>query len=134
VSSRCSVWHYSIRAVSESEKKKLIRAGEYWAKGDANDSQAELEEDAQLFGLELPNIEPVKDYEVWADAEESLILFLSCSTQWRYSFSGVIGLDYNVVISLMAIHGIKDSHKRQVMSDIGALESGALNVFNRSKN
>ncbi len=71
------------------------------------------------------------DFEVWAECEQALSIFLECRTQWNYSFSGITGLNYLVVIQIMdSVHNVKKKHRKQLMSDIMSLESGALSAFN----
>jgi len=60
---------------------------------------------------------------------DAVRLFLACDTQWRTSFSGVTGLDYNVLFSLFSLYSIED--KRSVLDDIKVMESRALQLFHK---
>jgi len=71
--------------------------------------------------------------EVWYECRHALQVFLSCTTQWRHSFSGIAGLDYSAVLSVFEIYGIKKRKRIAMLDDIRALETGALQAFNEKR-
>tara|TARA_R100000781_G_scaffold86941_1_gene53503 strand:- start:120 stop:392 length:273 start_codon:yes stop_codon:yes gene_type:complete len=68
-----------------------------------------------------------KVFEVWPEHEEVLTMYLRCSTQWRSGPSGVIGLDYGVVIQLCNIYHIKDI--RALLDDLQVMENRTLELI-----
>jgi hypothetical protein len=66
---------------------------------------------------------------VWPECWPAVEAFLRCQTQWRTSFSGVVGLDYNVVLQVLRELNAPDV--LQALDDIRALESRALRELNR---
>ncbi len=81
-----------------------------------------------MYGLELPDhLLKVKDYEVWPEHEEVVNMFMLCSTQWRSGPSGVIGLDYGVVIQLCNIYDVKDI--RDLFDDLQVMENRTLELI-----
>lgn len=63
-------------------------------KGTHGAAGPELAESARLFGLMLPEPEPVPHTEVWAENWPAVSLFMAMQTQLRFSFAGVEGFDY----------------------------------------
>lgn len=59
--------------------------------------------------------------EVWPDNHEAVRIFRRALTQWRTSFSGVIGLDYTALDLVMRWHEVADPAdcftRVQVMED-----------------
>jgi hypothetical protein len=86
-------------------------------------------EDAQLFGIEMPDQSTEPElYEVWPEHKESLLMFLRCQTQWRMGPSGATGLDYRVVLELLRLYNIKD--RKAAMDEIQIMEARALELLN----
>ena len=54
-------------------------------------------------------------------------MFLRCQTQWRSGPSGVIGLDYGVVIQLCDLYHVGD--KKQLMEDLQVMEGRTLELI-----
>jgi hypothetical protein len=90
----------------------------------------ELLADAAAFGLALPEamLAP-KVYHIWPEHMEVLSLFLRCMTQWRCGASGVIGLDYGVVLQMASLYQIQDL--ACVMEDLQIMELHARNLINK---
>ena len=63
---------------------------------------------------------------VWSCNWLSVCLFIDLSTQWRTGFSGVLGLDYNVLPILFGIHQIEQDKQAEVLADIQLMERAAL--------
>ena len=90
----------------------------------------ELLADAAAFGLALPEamLAP-KVYSVWPEHMDVLELFLRCMTQWRSGASGVIGLDYGVVLQMASLYQIQDLAR--VMEDLQTMELHARDLINK---
>ena len=71
-----------------------------------------------------------KTYEVWPEHEDAVIMFLRCQTQWRTTMSGVMGLDYGVILQLMDLYAVEE--KRQMMEDLQVMESHARDLLNKA--
>ncbi len=56
-------------------------------------------------------------------------MFLRCQTQWRAGASGVIGLDYNVVLQLCSLQQIQDPV--QLLDNLRVMEQHALERFRK---
>lgn len=73
------------------------------------------------------------DYEVWAEHQDAVAMFLCASTQWRTSPSGVMGLDYSVLLGpggLLDLYDISD--KRQTLEDVQIIELRARELINEA--
>jgi hypothetical protein len=91
----------------------------------------ELLADAAAFGMTLPDamLAP-KVYSIWPEHMEVLSLFLRCMTQWRCGASGVIGLDYGVVLQMASLYQITEDLAR-VMEDLQIMELHARDLINK---
>jgi hypothetical protein len=67
---------------------------------------------------------------VWPEHEDAVLMFLQCQTQWRTSSSGVIGLDYGVVLQMMDLYTV--SNRRQVLEDLQIMEGRARELINQA--
>ena len=56
-------------------------------------------------------------------------LFVRCSTQWRSSANGLIGLDYGVVLALMDLYAVEE--RTTVLEDLQIMEAHALELMDR---
>jgi hypothetical protein len=72
-------------------------------------------------------LQPVK-YEVWPEHEDAVLMFLRCETQWRTMSSGVMGMDYGVVLQLMDLYAV--DNRRQVLEDLQIMEGRAKELIN----
>ena len=101
---------------------------EYLLHGSSADK--ELLADAAAFGVTLPEswLAPV-DYGVWPEHLEVMSLFVRCMTQWRCGASGVIGLDYGVVLQMASLYQIQDL--ALVMEDLQIMELYARDLINK---
>ena len=59
-----------------------------------------------------------------------MLLFLQCQTQWRAGPSGVIGLDYGVVLQIMDLYAV--SNRRQALEDLQIMEGRAKELINKA--
>jgi hypothetical protein len=91
----------------------------------------ELLADAAAFGLTLPDamLAP-KVYYIWPEHMDVLNLFMRCMTQWRCGASGVVGLDYGVVLQMASLYQITEDLAR-VMEDLQIMELHARDLINK---
>ena len=91
----------------------------------------ELLADAAAFGLALPEamLAP-KVYSIWPEHMDVLSLFMRCMTQWRCGASGVVGLDYGVVLQMASLYQITEDLAR-VMEDLQTMELHARDLINK---
>ena len=91
----------------------------------------ELLADAAAFGLTLPEamLAP-KVYSIWPEHMDVLNLFIRCLTQWRCGASGVVGLDYGVVLQMASLYQITEDLAR-VMEDLQIMELHARDLINK---
>jgi len=105
---------------------KLIGAAKYWAGGVEID---ETEEDAKLFGLEMPKRKQVTDYEVIPEAWPAVVMFIRVQTQWRISSSAIVGLDYSAVRWMFEIYNVEDP--RTLLEDLQMIEATVVETLNQ---
>lgn len=67
--------------------------------------------------------------DVWPENWPQVELFRVCMTQWRISFNGPIGLDYNIVFRLLDEEGLSRDDWKSWLSDIRVMEAAALNTM-----
>jgi hypothetical protein len=117
-----------VRQLGRGQEKKLIGAVDHWFHGDGAPDD-ELLGDAAAFGIELPAalLKP-KEYEVWPEHEEVVLMFLRCQTQWRTTMSGVMGMDYGVILQMLDLYAV--SNRPQVMEDLQVMENRAKQLIN----
>jgi hypothetical protein len=68
-------------------------------------------------------------YEVWPEHAHALDTFLRCASQWRTGSSGVVGLDYGVVLQVMMLYDVPN--RPAVLDEIRLIESRAVELLNR---
>lgn len=66
---------------------------------------------------------------VWPDNFETVQMFMDVQTQWRPLGSGVIGFDYNVVLTLASLNGAKDPVA--LLRDLQVMEVRARELINK---
>jgi hypothetical protein len=64
---------------------------------------------------------------IWDENVPIVELWLAMQTQWRTSFGGVIGLDYNVALQLMPAYDLDDA--RTALHGLQLMESETLAIF-----
>lgn len=126
-----------------SKKKKLIEAGEYWASAAPRAKNNEsLQADFDNFGLTdemreqiMANagVEESTDFVVLPENAQALDVFLFCQSQWRTSMSGLTGLDYSAVISVISLRCKKRKHQNELLAEVRLIESGALSAISRMR-
>jgi len=71
----------------------------------------------------------LQECEVWEDNWASLMLFLKVQTQWIISpMGGYVGLNYDCVISVMRILGIKKKDRCELFNYLQIIEYTILKV------
>jgi hypothetical protein len=115
------------------EEGKLTGAVDHWWNGDGSAGD-ELLADLKAYGADA-SVLPAqmfkrKEYEVWAEHEDAVLMFLRCQTQWRTTSAGVMGLDYGVVLQLMDLYAV--SSRRQVLEDLQIMEAHARDLYNKA--
>lgn len=81
------------------------------------------------FGF-LPEDYEQDTLEIWPENEASISLFSSVSTQWRVGSAGPIGLDYNVLFTLMDRMRLSPQEFDFMFEDIRFIENCALTQMN----
>jgi hypothetical protein len=74
-----------------------------------------------------------KQFEVWPEHEDAVMMFLLIQTQWRPGGSGVIGLDYEVLLGpgkLFDLYAV--GNRRQALEDLQIMESRAKELINKA--
>jgi hypothetical protein len=117
-----------VRQSCRGQEKKLIGAVDHWFYGDGVPDE-ELLTDAAAFGIELPaSAMKPKEYQVWPEHEDVVLLFLRCQTQWRTTMMGVMGLDYGVILQMIDLYAV--SNRLQAMEDLQVMEGRAKQLIN----
>ena len=73
---------------------------------------------------QIPEPEETPKFEVWEENWPTVEAFLTCSTQWRTSMSGLLGLDYTAVFQVFDLYDIKD--RKVVFNGIQIMENAVL--------
>lgn len=112
----------------EGKSKKLIGAVEHLLRGGGKVND-DLLADAQAYGIAMPDemLEPEK-YVLWTEHKDPVELFARCMTQWRTTISGVMGLDYGVVLQIASLYQIGNPAK--VLEDLQIMELHAIKLIN----
>ena len=92
----------------------------------------DLLEDAREYGVILPDhLEQSTDFGLWPEHLPVVDLFMRCMTQWRSGPSGVIGLDYGVVLQMANLY--QTPNLPEVMEDLQVMEIHARELLNESR-
>lgn len=87
-----------------------------------------------MFGITLPQDsfeEESKDFVVWEENWDSVLMFMRMQTQWQVAgMGGYTGLRYDVLEWLCRLYHVKD--ERQLLEDIQVMERAALSELNKS--
>ena len=115
------------------KSKKLKEAVLYWL-GSGKEVIDQTTEDAKAFGIELPkeNKKEEKDFEVLDDNWDAVEIFCNMQTQWTTSFSGLVGLKYEVLLmqgGMFDLYNITERFK--ILTEIQVMEATALKELNK---
>ncbi len=69
--------------------------------------------------------------DIWPEHTHAVELFIRCGTQWRSSMSGLLGLDYNVLFSMMDRMHLTDEQWFDTLDDIRIMENEALTLMRK---
>jgi hypothetical protein len=72
---------------------------------------------------------PEPDLEIEPEAAAAVRLFCQVLTQWRTGPHGYIGLDYNVLLEVMKLNGVKRKKRRALLEEVGIMEAAWLHEF-----
>ena len=114
--------------------KKLKEAAEHWVRGGFVD---ERDKALEAFGATAAQIKQAKeqktdkDFEVWTDNWEIVVMFLRMSTQWNASMGGVTGLNYSSLEYLCKLYPAKDPCA--LFEGIQIMEMAALAAMHTKK-
>lgn len=73
------------------------------------------------------------EIEVWPENWVASQVFARIVTQWRYSFNGPTGLDYNIVEPVVRMLGIKVEDWPDLFTQIQVLEQAALSQIHKNQ-
>ena len=69
---------------------------------------------------------------MWEENWETVLMFLRMQTQWSMSFSGVVGLKYEVLLSAGGLFDIYNvENRREMLEDLKIMEHAALTKMNK---
>jgi hypothetical protein len=78
--------------------------------------------------------EEEKDFEVFDENWDIVMMFLRMNTQWNCSFGGMVGLNYEVLLLAGGLFDIYNVENRQEMLEgLQLMESVALVEMNKEK-
>jgi hypothetical protein len=83
------------------------------------------------FGLTQEDV--AVTVEIWPENYQAFSVFNALSTQWRYSMSGVTGLDYNAIPTVLRMMKVARDEWQWLFEDIRFMESIALTEINRKE-
>lgn len=69
-----------------------------------------------------------QNHTLWAEHVDAVNLFARCMTQWRTTASGVMGLDYGVVLQLASLYQI--SNTIEALENLQVMELHAIKLIN----
>lgn len=67
--------------------------------------------------------------EVWLCNLQSVNVFRSMGSQWRYGMAGATGLDYSALPVIMHMRGVKPADRAEVFDDVREMEDEALETM-----
>lgn len=81
------------------------------------------------MGVVLPDAETEeKDFEVWEENWDIVMMFLRMQTQWNTTMGGFSGLKYEVLRWLCDLYSVEDP--KAMLEGIQVMEAEALKVLN----
>lgn len=69
------------------------------------------------------------EIEVWPDNWPAFVLFCDLQSQWRIGMGGPTGLDYNVLLTLLARMRLSDAEHDNLFDDVRVMERAALDAI-----
>ena len=75
-----------------------------------------------------------KDFEVFEDNWDIVMMFLRCQTQWNTTFGGVVGLKYEVLLLDGGLFDLYDvDNRKEMLEGLQLMEQVVLTEFNKEK-
>jgi len=114
--------------------------GEHFAKGGAKDTRRidkHLQQSIEAFGATIDCLpswmvqSDLNEFEVLLDNHQAFRIFQLVQTQWRTSFSGYVGLDYNAAYKVMSSLGVEQPDELDCLKRLQQIEIGFLDVVNK---
>lgn len=95
-----------------------------------------MDEDCKKFGIKPPRTDAEDDsddFELWEENQDSFNWFVKMNRRWIFNpMDGKrIRLDDHAVAAQLDLYGVKKSKRKIIMDDLLAMETAALEVFNR---
>lgn len=69
--------------------------------------------------------------DIWPEHHQAWRVFLRCSTDWRLTDAGPLGLDGNVILGVITL--TQAEQPLQVFDQVKLIEQGALQHFSEKK-
>lgn len=84
------------------------------------------------MGIIIPEVEDQapKQFEVWDENWDIVMMFLRMQTQWNVTMGGYSGLKYEVLRWLCDLYSVEDP--RAMLEGIQVMESAALQELNKT--
>jgi len=83
----------------------------------------------QIAAVRLEAVQ--KDFEVWEENWEAVLMFVRMSTQWHTSMAGLTGLNYPSLEWLCKLYSVKDPVA--IFEGVQVMELAALAVLNANR-
>jgi hypothetical protein len=75
--------------------------------------------------------EDLDSIEIWPENWAAFTLFVNLQTQWRMGPRGATGLDYQVMLALIARLDLSKAEEEQIFRDMRTMEIAALDVIHQ---
>lgn len=72
-----------------------------------------------------------EDFEVWDENWEAMMMFLRMQTQWNVSMSGLVGLNYQALETLIRLYHVKEPV--ELFERVQVIERAALVKMNSKR-
>jgi len=74
------------------------------------------------------------EFDLWDENLPAYKLFQQCQTQWNISMSGITGMNYQALHSVMVMTAIPAEKQPALFDEIRFIESGFLSAINENRN
>ena len=83
----------------------------------------------QILAAKLEAVQ--EDFEVWDENWEAMMMFLRMQTQWNVSMSGLVGLNYQALETLIRLYKIEEP--LELFEKVQVIERAALVKMNSKR-
>jgi hypothetical protein len=83
----------------------------------------------QIAAVRLSTVQ--KDFEVWEENWDAVLMFVRMSTQWNTSMAGLTGLNYPSLEWLCKLYSVKDPVA--IFEGVQVMEAAALAALNSKR-